>query len=445
MLIFGLVMALVFQAVFAGAAPLMKGIDDGFAFLGRWIGARMAAWGVAGGALESLAVDGVVGGLGGVMVFLPQILILFFFIAVLEDCGYMARAAYLMDRAMVCVGLSGKSFIPMLSSFACSIPGIMAARVIENERDRLTTMLVAPLMTCSARLPIYALLIAAFIPPRTYFGILGLQGLVLAALYVLGVLVAVVVALVLKRTLLRGDAPPFIMELPVYKWPSPRTVLFRMLERAVVFLRNAGSIILALSIIIWAALYYPHNPQAAQAEPEVRRLEARLAQLPSADPARDRLQAELERALAGAYQRQSWLGRLGRSVEPLFRPLGWDWRISSAVLASFPAREVVVATLAVIFNLGKDVDASSQQGAAQFKARLVAATWEGSTRKLFNVPVALSIMVFFALCAQCAATLAVMKRETNSWRWPAFTFAYMTMLAYLGALLTYQLGAWIGL
>ncbi len=436
--LFALVMVVVFQAVFSWAEPLMGAIDGAFQSLGAWIEATMAE-----GALRSLLVDGVVGGVGGVLVFLPQILILFLFIGVLEDCGYMARAAYLMDRAMVRVGLSGKSFIPLLASCACAVPGIMAARVIENERDRLTTILVAPLMTCSARLPVYALLIAAFIPARTYFGVFGLQGLTLIALYAVGMLAAVTAALVLKRTLLRGQAPPFVMELPRYKWPSPRIVVMRVFERASVFLRTAGTIILAVSILVWAALYYPRDTQSVEALPEIQRLRAELASLPADDPRYEQAEAELDRELSGAYQRQSFLGRAGRWVEPVFRPLGWDWRISCAVIASFPAREVVVATLGVIFDLGEGVDAESEEGASRFRATLERATWGETDRKLFNVPVALSLMVFFALCAQCAATLAVIRRETNSWRWPAFTFAYMTTLAYLAALATYQTGMWI--
>lgn len=448
MIVFALVMVIVFQSVFIWAGPFMSWIETASGLMGAWIEARMAE-----GALRSLLVDGVIGGVGGVLAFLPQILILFLFIAILEDCGYMARAAYLMDKLMVRVGLNGKSFIPMLASFACAVPGIMAARVIENERDRLTTILVAPLMTCSARLPIYALLIAAFIPAKTYFCVLSLQGLTLVALYALGITTAVVAALVLKRTILRGRAQPFVMELPSYKWPSLRTIFFRVTERGWVFLHTAGTIILAVSIIVWAALYFPHNAEVVEApfRAERQRLESQLAQLGPHDAGRRLLLdqfARLDRRIAAAYQRQSVLGRAGRLVEPVFRPLGWDWRISCAVIASFPAREVVVATLSVTYNLGEDLDWTAEDGSNGGRTTLVSAlrsaTVNGSDRKLFTIPVALSIMVFFALCAQCAATLAVIRRETNSWRWPAFTFAYMTALAYLGALITYQLGTWIG-
>ena len=443
-LIFTLVMVIVFQSVFVWARPAMKGIDVVCGAAGDWLGAAMAE-----GALRSLLVEGVVGGVGSVLRFLPQILILFFFIAVLEDCGYMARAAFLMDRLMARVGLSGRSFIPMLSSFACAVPGIMAARTIENERDRLTTILVAPLLTCSARLPIYALLIAAFLPAETYLGgLLSLQGLTLAGLYALGIVAAVVAASLLKRTLLRGQTPPFLMELPSYKWPSGRTVVYRVAERAWLFLRTAGTLILAISVVVWAAAYYPHDPQAVQTLVRQQEdLELRLAALAPDRPERQALGEEIVRlhhAVAAAYQRHSALGRLGRLIEPAVAPLGWDWRIGCAVLASLPAREVVVATLGVVYGVGKEVDPDSGAGFGQLESRLRSATWEGSDRPVFTIPVALSLMVFYALCAQCAATLAVIRRETNSWRWPLFTFTYMTILAYLGALVTYQVGTFLG-
>ena len=448
MIIFAVVMVVVFQSVFAGAGPFMAGIDRLFDAVGGWVESVMAE-----GALRSLLVTGVIAGVGGVVAFLPQILILFLFIAVLEDCGYMARAAYLMDKMMVRVGLNGKSFIPMLASFACAVPGIMAARVIENERDRLTTILVAPLMTCSARLPVFAVLIGAFIPRQAYFGVLSLQGLTLGGLYALGILSAVVVALLLKRTILRGQTPSFVMELPSYKRPSTRTILARVAERGWVFLNTAGTIILAVSILVWAALYFPHNADVVEApfRAEQERLAAELGRLDDDAPGREALAeqlAQVDRDVAGAYQRQSLLGRAGRLVEPVFRPLGWDWRISCAVIASFPAREVVVATLSVTYNLGEEVDSEpvddSDGSLTKLEKALRSATLDGSDQKVFNIPVALSIMVFFTLCAQCAATLAVIRRETNSWRWPLFTFGYMTTLAYLGALVTYQVGMWIG-
>jgi ferrous iron transport protein B len=352
---------------------------------------------------------------------------------------------------MVRVGLSGKSFIPLLSSFACAIPGVMATRVIENRRDRLTTILVAPLMSCSARLPVYVLLIGAFVPQYEYLGgWVRLQGLTLFAMYLIGIVTAVVVALILKRTLLRGATPPFVMELPPYKIPGLAIVLTRMLDRGWAFIHRAGTLIVAVAIVVWALLYYPHDPAAVEESLSLQQaaLEQQLAdnQLSVSDRealtqqlALHRDEVDRQKLAQGEAQRQSLLGRLGQTIEPAVRPLGWDWRVASAVIASFPAREVVLGTLGVIYNLC-EVEIDEKEGQTQLQAQLQNATWDGSNIPVFNLPVALSLMVFFALCAQCAATLAVIKRETNSWGWPLFTFAYMTGLAYLGALATYQIG-----
>lgn len=345
----------------------------------------------------------------------------------------MARAAYLTDRMMARVGLSGKSFIPLLSSFACAVPGIMATRVIEDRRDRLITILVAPLMSCGARLPVYTLLIAAFVPTTEYLGgWVGLQGLTMLAMYLLGIVTAVVVAFVLKRTMFRGASPPFLMELPSYKVPSFRVVLHRILERGWAFLRNAGTLILATSVVVWAIAYYPRiEPETAPGRGETASTDA-PGDASAGDSADDGASED-----AASQLRQSYLGRMGRLIEPIVRPLGWDWRIGCAVIASFPAREVVVSTLAVIYKLGEEDD---EEAAAALKEKLRQVTWDGTDRPVYNLPVALSMMVFFSLCAQCVATLATIRRETNSWRWPAFTFGYMTVLAYLGALVTYQTG-----
>jgi ferrous iron transport protein B len=439
--VFAAAMLLVFSSVFVAAEPLMKAIDSIIGTLGDALGAGMAE-----GPLKSLLVDGVIGGVGSVLVFLPQILMLFFFLAVLEDCGYMARAAYLMDKLMVRVGLSGKSFIPLLSSFACAIPGVMATRVIENRRDRLTTMLVAPLMSCSARLPVYTVLIGAFIPARGLAGgLLQLQGLTLLALYLVGVVTAACVALVLKRTLLRGPTPPFVMELPSYKWPSPSIVLYRMADRGWAFVRRAGTLILAVSVVVWAASYYPHNAPEVDNVLAPRRdaLQARLAALKDGSPERQTIEdqtQEVEHEIAATYQRDSFLGRMGHAIEPAVRPLGWDWRIGCAAIASFPAREVVMGALGVIYNLGTTLDVGEQTGQDRLTSRMQAARWDDTGEKVYNIPVALSIMVFFALCAQCASTLVVIRRESGSWRWPALTFVYMTTLAYVAAFATYQIG-----
>ncbi|HEX5102734.1 MAG TPA: ferrous iron transport protein B [Pirellulaceae bacterium] len=436
-LVFLLVMLLMFQAVYyvpdvtraTWALDQIKGLAaDGIARL------------VPEGAFRSLLVTGVIEGVGGVVVFLPQIFTLFFFIAVLEDCGYMARAAYLMDKLMSRIGLSGKSFIPLLSSFACAVPGIMATRVIENRRDRLVTILIAPLMSCSARLPVYALLIAAFIPNRSYLGgLLTLHGLVLLAMYSLGIVAGIAVAWILKRTILRGPTPAFVMELPSYKLPGLRVVLHRMLEQGWAFIYRAGTLILAVSVLVWGLAYYPHDESLLPHELLAARATL-TQQAASGRPVVEEL-AHVENQIQGAHLEASYLGRMGKLVEPLVRPLGWDWRIGCAAIASFPAREVVIATLGVIYNLGEGQDEES----GELSATLRAATWQETDRPVFTIPVALSVMVFFALCAQCASTLAIMRRETGSWRWPAFTFAYMTMLAYLGAFLTFQVGTWIGL
>jgi ferrous iron transport protein B len=432
-LVFIAIVLAMFLAVFRGAVWFMDGIEGTLGAVGERVAALLPP-----GPLQSLIVDGIIAGVGGVLVFLPQICILFFLIALLEDCGYMARAAYLMDRLMSRIGLSGKSFIPLLSSFACAVPGIMATRVIEDRRDRLVTILIAPLMSCSARLPVYTLLVTMFATSSWQFV------LTVAALYLLGLLAAVVVALVLKRTLLPGETPAFVMELPSYKIPDLKVVLHRMVERGWEFVRRAGTLIFAVSILVWAAGYFPRN--TGQVEGPFAARQAELAeQLDAArqtQPVDENRVAEIEAAqqaidqeIAGAYIRDSYLGRMGRWIEPIVKPLGWDWRIGCAAIASFPAREVVVGTLGVIYNLGQD------DGSDTLRETLRAARWDGTDRPVFTYPTALSIMVFFALCAQCVSTLVVIRRETNSWRWPVFCFVYMTLLAYVAAFITYQVGS----
>jgi ferrous iron transport protein B len=505
-LIFLVLMFLVFQAIFTWARPLMKLISDGKDALADLLRGLLPA-----GPFSSLLIDGGLEGVGSVIVFLPQILILFGFVAILEDCGYMARAAFLMDKLMARCGLSGKSFIPMLSSVACAVPGIMATRVIENRRDRLATILVAPLMSCSARLPVYILLIGAFLTTGFAWWV---PGLTMFCMYAIGLVVAPLVALALKRTLLRGETPVFVMEMPLYKWPSWRTVLRRMSDSGWAFIRRAGTIILATMVIVWALLYFPSRNAEGVAysqliadtlrpvEEQKKRLEElekgiakqqkeldrldRLAEKgetettiwtlygllgPSAagreverDARRAQLQTEIEpvqmqmkplkvevdpvddkvNELTAEWKKSSWLGQAGRAIEPVVKPLGWDWRIGVAALASFPAREVVVGTLGIVYKLGKVDSEEVREGgeaATTLGKALQDATWDDEPeRKVFTVPAALSLMVFFALCCQCASTLAVIRRETNSWRWPAFTFAYMTVLAYVGAFVVYRVG-----
>jgi ferrous iron transport protein B len=424
-LVFLGVMFLVFQSIFTWARPLMDLITAGQDWL-----SKAARDGLSPGPLTSLLSDGVIKGVGSVVVFLPQILILFAFIAVLEDCGYMARAAFLMDRLMARCGLSGKSFIPLLSSVACAVPGILATRVIENRRDRLATILVAPLMSCSARLPLYVLLIGAFLTVGWPW---WLPGLTMFGLYSIGLVLAPLMAFLFKRTLLRGETPVFVMELPIYKVPSLGTVLRRMGDAAGAFLRRAGTLILASMVLVWALLYFPC------VDAEGRYYESRIAAAGAESPEANAIHAE--------WSRNSYLGRLGRAIEPAVRPLGWDWRVGVATLASFPAREVVVGTLGIVYQAGpveSDTirDAGwSAAGETELGRALRSATWDGTDRPVFTIPTVLSLLVFFALCCQCASTLAVIKRETHSWRWPAVTFAYMTALAYVAALVVYQVGS----
>ena len=449
--IFAALMFVIFQAIYTLGDRLMGYFETGQ----NWIGEQAASL-IPAGPLQSLVVDGVIAGVGSVLVFLPQIVILFFFIALLEDCGYMARAAFLMDKLMTKIGLSGKSFVPLMSSFACAIPGVMATRVIENRRDRMVTILIAPLMSCSARTPVYLLLIAAFVPATAWLGgWITLQGLALFGITFFGALVAVPVAWILKKTLFKGETPPFVMELPSYKWPSPRNVFHRVYESGKSFVTRAGTLIFATNVLIWAAGYFPGDHR------EVDALDAQIATLTEAPPANtsqtedptdppkqespdnsaapnpevEQLQAR-KNELLSQLQEQSFLGRMGKAIEPVVRPLGWDWRIGIGVLASFPAREVIVSTLGTIYSQGGEVE-SDDPG---LQSALQSATWPDG-RPVYNLPVAVSIMVFFALCAQCGSTLMVIRRETNSWWWPFFTFGYMTALAYVGALVTYQIGS----
>ena len=429
------IMFAVFQAISTFSAPLMNLCEALQQGVGSQIGSLLPP-----GPFRSLIVDGVIAGVGGILVFLPQICFLFLFIALLEDCGYMARAAFLMDKLMVKVGLSGKSFVPLMSSFACAIPGIMATRTIENRRDRMVTILVAPLMSCSARAPVYALMIAAFFPSVAWAGgWITLHGVMMFVMTFFGAAVAIPVAWLFKKTLFKGETPPFVMELPSYKWPSPRIVAHRVYDRARAFVLRAGSLIFATSILVWAASYFPgDHTLEQQTSVQIEQVESKLADDPSLQAERDELVVR-RNALSEQLLETSFLGRFGKGIEPAVRPLGWDWRIGVGVLASFPAREVIVATLGTIYSLGGDVD-ESDSGLQQ---ALQNSKWPDG-RPVYSIPVALSIMVFFALCAQCASTLMVIRRETNSWGWSLFTFVYMTTLAYLAALIVYQAGTAIG-
>jgi len=421
--LFLLTMGLVFQAVFFWGAQLGDVVDGIVSGFGAWVGALLPT-----GMLASFVVDGVISGVGSVVVFLPQILILFLFIILMEDTGYLARAAFLVDRAMRSIGLSGQSVIPLLSSFACAVPSIMATRVIPNRRDRIATILAAPFMTCSARLPVYGLIIAAFVPYRQ-FGILNLQGLVLFGLYLIGVIGGVGTALLLRRSALRGERPTFILALPEYRLPNIRSVAVKLLDRARIFLRRAGTIIFAVAVVVWALAYFPRADDVAlERANAIQAAEATL----TGEALATRL-AEIDHLADAEQLERSWLGQAGKWVEPVFRPLGWDWRVSAAVIAGFPAREVVVAVLGTIYAVGGEADEQT------LTERLQSATWPDG-RPVFTLPMVLGLLVFYAWCLQCAATLAVIRRETNSWRWPIFSWVYMTTLAFVAAMAIYAIG-----
>lgn len=423
-MMFFAVMALVFQAVFSWATPMMDGIDAGATILANSVSAALPE-----GAVSSFITDGVIAGVGSVIVFLPQILILFLFIIILEDSGFLARTAFLMDRAMRGVGLSGQSVIPMLSSFACAVPAIMATRVIPNRRDRIATILAAPFMTCSARLPVYALLIAAFVPDDS-IGWFNLQGVVLLGLYLMGIVGGLATAWMLKRSALRGPKPQFALALPEFRWPNLQTVLIKLMDRARIFLKRAGTVIFVVAIIVWGLAYFPRSAEI------VSNLESAISRAESSfnGPQLEQEVRSLENIAASDQLAQSYLGRAGRFVEPVFAPLGWDWRVSAAVIAGFPAREVVVAVMGTIYAVGEDAEEAS------LTEKLRSATWPDG-RPIFTLPMVLGLLLFYAWCLQCAATIATIRRETNSWSWPLFAWTYMTAIGYIGALLIYQLGS----
>ncbi|HUD40408.1 MAG TPA: ferrous iron transport protein B [Dokdonella sp.] len=387
LVILAALMFVIFQAVFAWATPLMDGIEAGFGALGEALGALLPD-----GVLRSLLVDGIVAGVGGVLVFLPQILILFVFILVLEESGYLPRAAFLLDRLMLRVGLTGRSFIPLLSSFACAIPGIMATRSIADPRDRLTTILIAPLMTCSARLPVYTLLIAAFIPQRAVAGVFNLQGIVLFALYVAGIVSAMAVAWVIKRLRRDRSEHALMMELPSYRWPHARDIAIGLWERAMIFLKRVGGIILALTVLLWFLSSFPAPPDGA----------------------------------AGPAIQYSLAGRIGRLLEVVFAPLGFNWQICIALVPGLAAREVAVASLATVYALSGNEDGLSA---------IVATQWSLAT--------ALSLLAWYVFAPMCLSTLATVRRETNSWRQVWIMAGYLFALAYLASLLTYQIARWL--
>ena len=393
LLTLAVVMFLIFQAVYAWATPLMDGIEAGFTWLGALVGSTLPE-----GPLSSLLVDGIIAGVGGVLVFLPQILILFFFILALEESGYLPRAAFLLDRMMAAAGLSGRSFIPLLSSFACAVPGIMSTRSIQDPRDRLATILVAPLMTCSARLPVYALLIGAFIPQKTVWGVFNQQGLVLFGLYAAGIFSALAMSWTMKKFRRDKAEHPLLLELPSYRLPHLRDLAVGLYERGMIFLKRVGGIILALTILLWFLLSFPAAPADAT--------------LPAID--------------------YSFAGRIGHAMAVFFAPLGFNWQICIALIPGLAAREVAVASLATVYALS----AADDDAAAQALTPLISDGWSLAT--------ALSLLVWYIYAPMCISTLATIKRETNSWKQMAFAAGYLFAAAWLASLVTYQVAVALG-
>jgi ferrous iron transport protein B len=415
------ILLLVFQTIFSWANLPMDLLDAGFGSLAELVKANMSE-----GILTDLIADGIIKGVGGVMVFLPQILLLFLFLSILEDTGYMSRAAFLLDRLMRGVGLHGKAFLPLLSSFACAIPGIMATRTIENPKDRLATIMIAPFMSCSARLPVYVLMIGAFFSGQYFFGVLSVGAVLILSMYALGIIVAIIVAFILKRTILKSPPPPFVMELPPYRLPNVKTVLLNVFTRAGLFVKRAGTVILAISIILWALAYFPRSAEVPSSKFQV--------------PSQIETSADSGQQTANSIQlKNSYAGQLGHLIEPIIKPLGFDWKIGVALIASFAAREVLVSTLSIIYNADSD---ATEESPSLINAVREAKKDDGT--KAWTPLTALTLMVFFVLAMQCMSTVAVVRRETNSWSWTLFMVGYMTGLAYFAALLTYQIGRLLG-
>ncbi len=412
--VFCLIMGTMFQSLFSWSDPAIGLIEELVGSLGA-----AAAGALPPGVLTDLVVEGIIGGVGNVVVFLPQIILLFVFIGFLEASGYMARAAWLMDRLMRAVGLHGRAFVPMLSGFACAVPAIMATRTMERRRDRLLTMMVVPLMTCSARLPVYTLIIAALFPPDTIAGVVPVQGGLMLAMYLFSVLMALVSAAVLGRTVLQGPKVPLVMELPPYRMPRAADLAQLVGRRTKAFLSEAGTVILAFTVLMWGLLSFP-----ALDEPP-----GGLDELPAAEASAFRARA-LEHSAAG---------RIGKAIEPTIAPLGFDWKIGVGLIGAFAAREVFVSTMGLVYGIGEEVDEETPA----LRDRIEAET-HADGRPVYTPLTGLSLMVFFALAAQCMSTLAVVKRETNGYRWPAFLFAYMTALAWVASLVVYQGGRLLG-
>ena len=442
--IFALIMAILFVSIFWLAHPLMDLCQDVVAWLGDLITGNMS-----GGTLKSLIKDGVFAGVGGVVVFVPQIALLFLFLAVLEDSGYLARAAFLMDRLLAKVGLHGRSFIPLLSSFACAIPGVMATRTIENRRERLATILVAPFMSCSARLPVYGLLIGAFFGPAMFAN--GpyasytwlIQGGIMLACYMLGIVAAAVTAYGCKVILGRGEVTPFILELPSYKLPQIGEVLRQMWTNTAKFLTKAGTIIFCLSILLWAMAYFPRLPDERILEIANQHNATPLiipanASVEQEEIIRGARADDIGVAVAGAQLEYSISGRIGHTIEPLIAPLGYDWKMGVGLIAAFAAREVFVGHLGIVYSLG---DPEKDKDKIDKLQETIRSDRYADGRPVWSPLVAVSLLVWFVLAMQCISTVAVVKRETGGWSWPLFQLVYMNALAYVAALATYQIGS----
>ncbi|MDZ7806389.1 MAG: ferrous iron transport protein B [Gracilimonas sp.] len=411
---FVLILLLMFQAIFTWATPFMDMIDVFFISMGNWLSANLPE-----GMLSELLVEGVVAGLGGVVIFLPQIVILFFFISILEGTGYMARAAFVMNGFMSKIGLHGRSVVPLMSGFACAIPGIMATRNIQNWRDRIITIMVLPFMSCSARLPVYALLIAAFIPKTPVIGYIDLQGLTFFGLYFFGIVMAVLVALVMNKFLIKGKKSPFIMELPDYKMPKWSSVFRNVFDRGWVFVSEAGRIIIAISIVLWFLASFPKTELPVQTN--------------MADSSAISSTGSPEISEETYQLTNSYAGKFGHFIEPVIEPLGFDWKIGIGLITSFAAREVMVGTLNTIYSIeGDDGEVTT------LKQKLINDVDQETGKPVYSTATALSLMVFFALAMQCMSTLAIVRRETNSWKWPLIMVFYMTGLAYISSFITFQ-------
>jgi ferrous iron transport protein B len=422
------ILLFVFQTIFSWAQLPMDLLDSVFGALQDGVRNSLPP-----GLLNDLIANGIIAGVGGVMVFLPQIVLLFFFISILEDTGYMARAAFLLDRLMSKVGLHGKAFLPLMSSFACAIPGVMATRTIENPKDRLATIMIAPFMSCSARLPVYTLMVGAFFTGQYVFGFLSVGAVLILSMYVFGIITAIIVASILKRTILKAPTPPLVMELPPYRMPNFKVVFLNVVQRAGMFVKRAGTVILAISVILWALANFPRPPKAETAATVAQTQNESVSQ-PS-----EEAQKQAETEAAAEQLRYSLAGRMGKTIEPVIAPLGYDWKIGIGLISSFAARETFVSTLSILYNVGKDEEATSE---SLLQAMRDARRDDGAP--VWSPLLALTTMIFYLLAFQCMSTFATVRRETNSWGWTFFMVGYMTALAYIVTFLVYQGGKFLG-